>query len=227
MKKMSEETAVYYNLFNEEMWAELDNALLNLPNPVQLLMYGFEEASEGEGQTAVLCQALAHRYEKINYTRRPRRKTYKFYPVLAINGGEEKDNIDYNVRIIGWPSGIQVTSLITAIQIVSLQGQTVDPMIRTQLRKLTREVQFELLTDANDEGGVLVAKQILGMAVESEHIKVYIVMVDQFADAVIRYSVNSLPHLVINGRIHLEGIPDDRTLIEHMATAIRSSNNVQ
>ena len=222
---MSEETAVYDNLFDEEMWAELDNALLNLPNPVQLLMYGFEEASEGEGQTAVLCQALAHRYENINYKQRPRRKAYNFYPVLAINGGEDRDTVDYNVRIIGWPSGIQVTSLITAIQIVSLQGQTVDPMVRTQLRKLTREVQFELLTNADDEGGVLVAKQILGMAVESEHIKVYIVMVDQFADAVVRYSVNSLPHLVINGRVHLEGIPDDRTLIEHMATAIRSPNN--
>lgn len=218
---MDEETAVYDNLFDKAMWTELDNALGNLPNPVQLLVYGFEDASEGEGQTAVLCQALAHRYEKINYKQRPRRKAYSFYPVLAINGGEGRDTVDYNVRIIGWPSNIQITSLITAIQIVSLQGQTVDPMIRMQLRKLTREVQFELLTDADDEGGVMVAKQLFGMAVESEHVKVYVVMVDQFADAVVRYSVNSLPHLVINGRVHLEGIPDDRTLIEHMAIAIR------
>jgi len=222
---MSEETAVYNDLFDEAMWAELDNALANLPNPVQLLMYGFEDASEGEGQTAVLCQALAHRYENINFKQRPRRKAYNFYPVLAINAGEGRNSVDYNVRIIGWPSGVQVTSLITAIQIVALQGQTVDPMIRVQLRKLTQDVQFELLTDEADEGGVLVAKKLIGMAVENEHIKVYIVMVDQFADAVVRYSVNSLPHLVINGRVHLEGIPDDRTLIKHIATAIRPAKN--
>ena len=219
---MDESTVDYDALFDEGMWKELDSALTNLPNPVHLLMYGFEDASEGEGETAVLCQALAHRYEKISYKRRPRRKAYSFYPVVAINGGEGKETVDYNLRIIGWPSGFQVTSLITAIQIVSLKGQTVDPMVRAQLRKLTQEVQFELLTDAEDEGGVLVAKQLFDMAVESEHIKVYVVMVDQFADAIVRYSVNSLPHLVINGRVHIEGVPDDKTLIEHMAMAIRS-----
>jgi len=217
---MSDSTTDYNTLFDETTWAELDNALTNLPSPVQLLMYGFEDASEGEGQTAVLCQALADRYEKISYKRRPRRKAYNFYPVVAINGGEGRDTVDYNVRIIGWPSGFQITSLITAIQIVSLQGQTVDPMVRVQLRKLTQEIQFELLTDAEDQGGVVVAKQLFSMAVESEHVKVYMVMVDQFADAIVRYSVNNLPHLVINGRVHIEGVPDDKTIIKHMAMAI-------
>ena len=221
---MSEPTTNYDGLFDEGMWAELDNALLNLPTPVELLMYGFEDASEGEGETAVLCQALAHRYDKISYKRRPRRKSYSFYPVLAINGVQDGNRVEYNIRIIGWPSGYQVTSLISAIQVVSLQGLTVDPMVRAQLRKLTREVQFELLTDAEDEGGVLVAKQLFGMAVENEHVKVYVVMVDQFSDAIVRYSVNSLPHLVINGRVHLEGIPDDKTLIKHMAMAITHTN---
>ncbi len=212
-------------LFEDAVWAELDNALSNLPSPVHLLMHGFEDASEGEGQTAVLLQALAHRYENIHYKRRPRRKSYPFYPVTAINGVRDGKPMDYNIRIIGWPSGFQVTSLISAIQAVSLQGTAgttaVDPMVRVQMRKLTQAVSFELLTNGKDEGGVLLAKTIFSMAVESEHVKAYLVMVDQFADAIVRYSVNDLPHLVINGRVHLEGIPDDETLIKHMAIAIR------
>ncbi len=212
-------------LFDDAVWAELDNALSNLPSPVHVLMVGFEDASEGEGQTAVLLQALAHRYENIHYKQRPRRKSYTFYPVIAINGVKDGKPMDYNIRIIGWPSGFQVTSLISAIQAVSLQGAVgttaVDPMVRVQMQKLTQAVSFELLTNGEDEGGVLLAKTIFSMAVESEHVKAYLVMVDQFADAIVRYSVNDLPHLIINGRVHLEGTPDDETLIKHMAIAIR------
>ncbi len=209
-------------LFDEAMWKEVHNAMVNRPAPVHFLLYGFEDASEGEGKTAVLCQTLANRYEKINYTRRPRRKSYKFYPVIAVNGEKDGEHVDHNIRVIGWPSGFQVTSLLSAIQTVSLQGMSVDPMVRAQLRKLTHDISFELLTDAEDEGGVMLAKRIFGMAVESEHVKAYVVMVDQFTDAIVRYSVNELPHLVINGRMHLEGIPDDKTLIKHMAAAIRA-----
>ncbi len=218
---MDEPTVDYDALFDEGMWKELDSALTNLPKPVHLLMYGFEDASEGEGETAVLCRALAHRYDKIHFKMRPRHKAYKFYPVIAVKGEKDGATVDYNIRIIGWPSGVQLTSLITAIQVVSLEGQTVDPIVRGQLQSLTQEVQFELLTDPEDQGGVMVAKQIYGMAIENKHVRVYVVMVDQFADALVSYSVKELPHLVINGRVHIEGIPDDKTLIEHMAIAIR------
>ena len=63
-------------------------------------------------------------------------------------------------------------------------------------------------------------QMIFNMAAANSHVRSFMIMSDQFPDAVMRYSVNYVPHTVVNGRVHVEGIVDEATLLEHIAKAV-------
>lgn len=207
--------------FDDETWQQLPGFFDNLPQPVHLHLWGIEDASDGERETAVLCRALAGHFDKINLKQFSRRKNYNFWPVLGVMGNKDGRPIDYGVRIVGWPKGYQLTSLITAIQVVSFQAQTLEPLTRIQLQKLPADVTIEVLSAADNEGGALVAKIAFGLAVANEKIKSYLIMADEFPEAAVRYSAYSLPHTVVNGRTHIEGVIDEPMLMKQIAQAIK------
>jgi hypothetical protein len=68
------------------------------------------------------------------------------------------------------------------------------------------------------------AQVAFNMAVFSPWIRTFAIMVDSFPDALIRYSVNTLPHTVVNGRIHVEGVVDEQSLLQHIAAAVRNKS---
>ena len=131
-----------------------------------------------------------------------------------------EETVDFGLRIIGLPTGYQMTSLITAIQAVAFKGMTSEPFTRIQLAKLERQISLELVTDSEDEGGPVMANQIFNMAFVSSNVKSFLIMGDQFPEAFIRYSVKFVPHVVINERIHVEGVVDEKKLLEEMAKAV-------
>lgn len=207
--------------FDAETWEQLPGFFDKLPQAVHLHYWGIEGASDGERETAVLCRTLADHFDKINLKQFSRRKDYNFWPVLGVMGDKEGKPVDYGVRIIGWPKGYQLTSLITAIQVVAFQAQTLEPLTRIQLAQLPAEVTIEVLSAANDEGGALVAKIAFGLAVANEKVKSYLIMADEFPQALIRHSAYTLPHTVVNGRVHIAGVIDEPTMMKQIAQAIK------
>ena len=79
-----------------------------------------------------------------------------------------------------------------------------------------------MLTATDDELGALAAKHAFGLAVASPHIRTFVIMTEQFPEALTRYSVNYLPHVVINGRVHIDGMIDEDELLRQVALAIKS-----
>ncbi len=207
--------------FDAETWQQLPGFFDKLPQAVHLHLWGIEGASDGERETAVLCRALADHFDNINLKQFSRRKNYNFWPVLGVMGDDGGKPVDYGVRIIGWPKGFQLTSLITAIQVVSFQAQTLEPLTRIQLAKLPADVIIEVLSTADNEGGALVAKIAFGLAVANEKVKSYLIMADEFPEAMIRHSAYTLPHTVVNGRVHIEGVIDEPMMMQQIAQAIR------
>ena len=67
------------------------------------------------------------------------------------------------------------------------------------------------------------AQAAFNMAVFSQQVRTFLIMADNFPEAFIRYSVNELPHTVINGRVHVEGVVDEARLLEHIANAVKGS----
>ena len=209
--------------FDEETWAQLPELLEHLPEPVHIIMWGDPAASEAEKETAVLLQSLTERFSQLTTQTLPRRINYDFYPVLGIMGGPANEWHDFGVRLIGLPNGYAMTSFITAVQAVSFRGMTLEAMTRIKLKQLSQPINIELFSAADNEAGALMAQPLFNMAVVNEHIRTFFVMADQFPTAVDRYSLNYLPHMVLNGRVHMEGVVDEAEILKQIAIAIKSS----
>lgn len=206
--------------FDEETWASLPDYLSHLPEAVRLHVWGDENASPSEREAVELARMLSNRFENIDYKLLPRRINYNYYPVIGIMRLDGEEAIDLGLRFIGLPAGFQMTSLISAIQSVAFRGMTSEATTRIQLKKLKNEVSLELITSAEDEAGTVMAHRACNLAVASPWIRTYVIMGDAFPEVVIRYSINRVPHLVINRRVHLEGIVDEKAILEHIATSI-------
>lgn len=209
--------------FDEATWAQLPTLLENLPEPVHIILWGDPAASEAEQETAVLLQSLTDRFSQLTYQVLPRRVNYHYYPVLGVMGGPAEDWHDFGVRLIGLPNGYAMTSFITAVQAVSFRGMTLEAMTRIKLKQLSQPVNIELFSAADNEAGALMAQPLFSMAVVNEHIRTFFVMTDQFPTAVDRYSLNYLPHMVINQRVHLEGVVDENEILKQIATAVKTT----
>ena len=206
--------------FDEETWAQLPEFLGHLPEPVRLYIWGDERASPAEQEAAHLARELSERFPAIEQVLLPQRISFPHYPVIGVMGFDEDEAVDFGVRIIGLPAGYQMTSFIAAIQCVSFKGMTSEAQTRIHLHRLQDEITLELLTSAEDEAGTIMAQAIFNMAVISPMVRSYLIMADAYPEALLRYSVAHVPHLVINSRVHLEGVVDEKIILEHMAKAL-------
>ena len=208
-------------IFNDETWAQLPAFLEHLPQPIYLIVWGDENASPAEKEAARLCRTLAERFDTIQFRMLPQRINYPYWPVIGVMRGTVEEYLDVGVRLVGLPSGYQMTSFITAMQAVAFQGSTLEAKTRIQLHNLADEVILELVTAVDDEAGPLMAQPLFNMAAVNEHIRTYLIMGDMFPQALWKYSVYHLPHLVINSRVHLEGVVDQETIVKHIAAAVK------
>ena len=141
--------------------------------------------------------------------------------------GTGESSVDPGVRIIGVPIGLQMTSLIAAIQAVSFRGQTIEPLTRLKLRRLMaaarEDIAIEVLTSAEDEAGAVVAKSVFGAAAAEPRIRAFLIVTDFFPEAALRYSADYLPHTVINKRIHFNGNLEEEEMVRQIAWAVKSA----
>ncbi|WP_420641913.1 hypothetical protein [Candidatus Leptofilum sp.] len=209
--------------FDTETWEQLPALFEKLPEPVHVIMWGDPAMSEAEKETAVLLQSLTERFSQLSTQTLPRRINYDFYPVLGIMGGLAAEWHDFGVRLIGLPNGYAMTSFVTAVQAVSFRGMTLEAMTRIKLKQLNRPVNIELFSAADNEAGALMAQPLFNMAVVNEQVRTFFIMSDQFPTAVDRYSLNYLPHMVLNGRVHMEGVVGEEEILKQIATAVKSS----
>ena len=208
--------------FDKDTLAQLPSFFEALPEPIRIHVWGDPENFPIEREALNLVEMLSSQFKGIHHQQFPRRENYPYYPVIGIMGmgNEEEEFTDFGVRLIGLPAGYQMTSLVAAIQCVSFRGMTSEAITRIQLHKLESDITLEMITSTEDEGGPKVAQQIFNMAVASPRIRSYCVISDAFPEALVRYSVNDLPHLIINGRTHLEGVVSEETILNHIHRTI-------
>ncbi|MGH2536223.1 MAG: hypothetical protein ACRDHL_02390 [Candidatus Promineifilaceae bacterium] len=191
--------------FAPELWDELPDYFDHLPEPVRLHLWADGQASPAEGEAFRLLRALSGRFEQLSLHLYPRRVNYPYYPVIGAFGLQADGPLDYGVRIIGLPAGYQMTSLVAAVQSVAFRGTTSEARTRIMLHRLAADVTIEIISAADDEAGAQVAQLAFNLAVASPHVRSYLVVSDAFPEALVRHSVRELPHVVVNGRLHLEG----------------------
>jgi len=211
------------HLFDDETWAQLPSLLAHLPESVHLVVWG-DENSPHDAEAARLCQVLADHFAPISTEIRQRTPNYDYWPVIGVMRGTAVTHEDCGVRLIGLPRGYAMTVFIAAIQAVAFRGMTSEAVTRIQLSKLEKEVRAELVTASDNEAGVMMAHPLTNMAAASPNVRVFIIMADQFPVIVERYSVQYLPHTVLNGRVHIEGVVEEKEILAHMATAVNRTS---
>jgi len=213
--------------FDEATWQQLPDFLGNLPEPVCLHVWGDPKGSAAEQEAVRLAELLAARFpNRLALRSLPRRVNYPYYPVIGLMAGTVDDATDLGLRIIGLPIGLQMTSLIAGIQAVAFRGQTLEPLTRLKLHRLLSatpsDVHIEVLTSAEDEAGAVTAKAVFGAAAANERVRAYLIVTDFFPAAAQRYSATHLPHVVINQRIHFNGLLEEEALVRQIALALAS-----
>lgn len=214
------------SIFDHATWGTLDGFLRQLPRTVRLVVWGDEQSSVEEREAIRLGEKLAERYDIINFERRDRLPSYRYYPVLAVMlENEEGELVDDGVRFIGLPAGYQINSLVGAIQAVSFRASNLEARTRIQLSRLPADSQIDLevFSSAADEEGPLAATLAAGLAVASPCVRAFLIAADVFPEAAIRYSVRTLPHTVIDGRVHLQGTTDEDGMVRQIARAVQTA----
>lgn len=213
------------SLYDPETEANLPALFANLPKPVKIVVWGDAEASQFEAEAIRLAQDLSDRFDPISYAVRPRRANYDYYPVIGIMGdvGKEDEWEDFGVRLIGLPLGFQMTTLVTAVQAVSFRGMTLEAITRIRLKQLTDRVEMQVVSAADNEGGAIVATPAFNMAVVNPHIRVFFIMADQFPQITDKYSIDVVPHIIINNRVHISGVIAEDKLLGQIAQAVKSA----
>lgn len=211
--------------FDEATWQQLPDFLGKLPEPVCLHIWGDPAAGTAEREAVRLAGLLAGRFpDRLSFRSLPRRINYPYYPVIGLMAGTTDDATDFGLRIIGLPVGLQMTSLIAGVQAVAFRGQTLEPLTRLKLHRLLTtaptDVNIEVLTSAEDEAGAVTAKAVFGAAAAAERVRAYLIVTDFFPEAAQRYSATHLPHVVINKRIHFNGLLQEETLIRQIGLAL-------
>jgi alkyl hydroperoxide reductase subunit AhpF len=213
------------SIFDHATWGTLDGFLRHLPRTVRLVVWGDETRSVEEREAIRLGQKLAERYDVVNSEQRDRLPTYGYYPVLAVMLDGEDGVLDDGVRFIGLPAGYQINSLVGAIQAVSFRASNLEARTRIQLSRLPAEARadLEVFTSADDEEGPLVATLAAGLAVASTQVRAFLIAADVYPEAAIRYSVRTLPHTVIDGRVHLQGVTDEDGMVRQIFRAVQTA----
>lgn len=202
-------------------WSDLVPFLEQIPRAVRLVVWGDEVGGRWEREAIRVAWALSQRFARLSFELRPRRPDYGFYPVWGVMGLEGEEELDFGVRIIGLPAGFQMTTLLGAIQAVTFRGQQVEPKTRIQLSRMPAPAEIEIITDSADEAGPQMATMCFALAVCSPLIRAYAIMADCFPVALQQFNVHYLPHTVINGRVHMEGVLDEAQFLRHLAMAVK------
>jgi len=214
------------SIFAGESWSQLVGLLERLPRPVKIVVWAAEDGGRFEREAVHLGRSLAQRFEVVHFERRERVPIHRHYPVIGFMGLDEQgEDVDFGVRIVGLPAGYQINSMVGAIQAVSFRASNLEGLTRIQLSRLPGDakVDLELFTSAENEGGALVATLAAGLAVASPQVRAFVVMADVFPDIATHYSVRNLPHTVINGRVHVEGLLDEEAMLKQIARAVRKN----
>lgn len=224
---MIEQTAVspFQGTLQERDYQTLDNYLHNLTRPVRIVVWASERNSCTEGNAIHLARFFSDRYPHINFQNKPRIPNFSLYPVIGIMGIDEQGSeIDFGIRFIGLPAWYHINTLVGAIQAVSFRASTLKALTRINLSHMPADdVNIQIFTDPEDEGGVLMGTLCANFAVFQENIRVWIGMLNDFPQLQKRYGNHGRPHTLINNRYHLQGTCTEEELVRHIAKALPNS----
>lgn len=144
----------------------------------------------------------------------------KKIPVIAIVGRR-----DYGIRYYGVPAGYEFSALVEAIIDVSKGTTSLPDGIRKKLAEIKKPVHIQSFVSPTCPYCPKAVKVAYQFAIESEFISSDVIEMTEFPYLVQRYSVMSVPHIVINEDTSFVGAQPPEVFLEQIALALGRSYN--
>ena len=144
----------------------------------------------------------------------------KQIPAIAIVGKK-----DYGIKYYGVPSGYEIPTFIDAIIDVSKGRTSLPDTIKTRLAEVKKPVHLQVFVSPTCPYCPKAARTAYQFAIENENIHSDVIEMVEFPHLVQRYSIMSVPHIVINNDTSFVGSHPPEIFIEQIALALRSAYN--
>ena len=144
----------------------------------------------------------------------------KKIPAIAIVGKS-----DYGIRYYGVPAGYELMILIDTIIDVSKGRTSLPDAIKIKLAEIKKPVHLQVFVSPTCPYCPKAAKTAHQFAIENENIRSDVIEMVEFPQFAQRYSVMSVPHIVINEDTSFAGAHPPEIFIEQITLALRSCYN--
>jgi glutaredoxin-like protein len=144
----------------------------------------------------------------------------KKIPAIAIIGSK-----DYGIRYYGVPAGYEITTFVDDIIDVSRSATSLSDSIKKKIAGIKKAVHIQVFVSPTCPYCPKAARIAHQFAIENEFIRADVIEMTEFPHLVQRYSVMSVPHIVINEDTSFMGAQPPEAFIEQINMALRASYN--
>lgn len=144
----------------------------------------------------------------------------KKIPAIAIIG-----KMDYGIRYYGVPGGYEFTAFVDDIIDVSKGTTSLSENIKKKLADIKKPVHLQVFVSPTCPYCPKSARIAHQFAIENEFIRADVIEMTEFPHLVQRYSVMSVPYIVINEDTFFVGAQPPEVFIEQINMALRASDN--
>jgi glutaredoxin-like protein len=144
----------------------------------------------------------------------------KKIPAIAIVGES-----DVGIRYYGVPSGYELATMIDTIIDVSKGSTTLPEAIKKKLAQIKKDVHLQVFVSPTCPYCPKAARIAHQFAIENEKIRSDVIEMMEFPQLVQKYSVMSVPHIVINEDTSFVGAHPAEIFIDQINLALKSGDN--
>ncbi len=144
----------------------------------------------------------------------------KKIPAIAIIGKS-----DFGIRYYGLPAGYELSTMIDTLIDVSKGTTTLSEAIKKKLSEIKKDVHLQVFVSPTCPYCPKAARTAQQFAIENENIRSDVIEMMEFPHLVQKYSVMSVPHIVINQDTSFVGAHPAEIFIDQINMALRSGNN--
>ncbi len=144
----------------------------------------------------------------------------KKIPAIAVIGSK-----DYGVRYYGLPAGYEFAAFVDDIIDVSRGTTSFSETLKKKIAEIKKAVHIQVFVSPTCPYCPKAARHAHQFAIENELIRADVIEMTEFPYLVQRYSVMSVPHVVINENTSFVGAQPAEVFIEQIHMALRASYN--
>jgi len=144
----------------------------------------------------------------------------KNIPAIAIVG-----KLDFGIRYYGVPAGYELATMIDTIIDVSKGTTTLPEAIKNKLGEIKKDVHLQVFVSPTCPYCPKTARIAHQFAIENENIRSDVIEMMEFPHLVQKYSVMSVPHIVINEDTSFVGAHPAEIFIDQINLALKSGYN--